>query len=190
MIQKFFYNLWYYRHPPWDTGISPPELMEYINSHVPGSALDLGCGTGTNAITLAKYGWRVTGIDFAWRAIRVARQKAQKARVDIDLRVADVAQIKLPGEFDLILDIGCFHGLSYKGRRSYIQNLNRMLAVGGIYLMYGFYKKTDETGPGLVETDLELFRNFLKLISRKDGTDRGSHPSAWFTFRRIAQITS
>jgi methylase of polypeptide subunit release factors len=65
IFRKLFFNLWYFRDPPWDTGISPPELIDFINSNPPGKALDIGCGTGTNAIRLAKEGWRVTGVDFA-----------------------------------------------------------------------------------------------------------------------------
>ncbi|MEW6615857.1 MAG: methyltransferase domain-containing protein [Thermodesulfobacteriota bacterium] len=50
---------------PWDTNITPPEVMEFIQKTSPGRALDLGCGTGTNGITLARHGWKVTGVDFA-----------------------------------------------------------------------------------------------------------------------------
>ncbi|HZD55845.1 MAG TPA: class I SAM-dependent methyltransferase, partial [Anaerolineales bacterium] len=69
ILRRIFFNLWYYREPPWDTGISPPELLAFIESHPAGQALDLGCGTGTNVITLARNGWQVTGVDFAPRAI-------------------------------------------------------------------------------------------------------------------------
>jgi 2-polyprenyl-3-methyl-5-hydroxy-6-metoxy-1,4-benzoquinol methylase len=46
--------------------------MKFIAETAPGKALDLGCGIGTNAITLAQYGWQATGIDFALKAIRTA----------------------------------------------------------------------------------------------------------------------
>ena len=114
MFRKLFFNLQYFKQPPWDTGISPPELIQFMAGHPPGRALDLGCGTGTNAIELAKRGWQVTGIDFARRAIRIAHSKAKMAGVQIDFRVADVSKLPdIAGPFDLILDIGCFHSLPF-----------------------------------------------------------------------------
>jgi cyclopropane fatty-acyl-phospholipid synthase-like methyltransferase len=64
----FNFNRWYFGRPPWDTGVSPPELLAHLDVHAPGRALDIGCGTGTNAITMAQHGWQVTGMDFAVKA--------------------------------------------------------------------------------------------------------------------------
>lgn len=182
LLQKLFFNLWYYRKPPWDTGISPPELMEYIANHPPGRALDLGCGTGTNVITLARHGWRVTGVDFARRAIAIARYKARQARIQVDLRVGDVTKFTNPGSFDLVLDIGCFHTLPFALRQEYIHNLTQLLAPQGTYLLYAFFKSEGENGPGLLPADVELLSEHLTLVSRQDGTERGMRPSAWFNF--------
>ena len=71
---KFHWRYWR-RQTPWDTQVTPPEVMEFIARTPPGKALDLGCGTGTNAIALARHGWRVTGVDFIPKAILAARGK-------------------------------------------------------------------------------------------------------------------
>jgi len=64
MIRRLLFELRYLREKtPWDTGISPPELLKYLAESSPGHALDLGCGTGTNAITITKHGWQVVGVD-------------------------------------------------------------------------------------------------------------------------------
>jgi SAM-dependent methyltransferase len=185
ILRRIFFNLWYYREPPWDTGISPPELLAFIESHPAGQALDLGCGTGTNVITLARNGWQVTGVDFAPRAIAIARRKVQEASFNVDLRVDDVTKLEgISDQFDLVLDIGCFHSLPGAGKSDYVRNLDRLLAPGGTYLMYGFFKEGGESRPGLVQADLDALSEHLQLVERQDGSERGLRPSAWFTFRK------
>ena len=49
---------------PWDTGITPPEIVRVVQELAPGSALNLGCGTGTNVRYLLEHGWQADGIDF------------------------------------------------------------------------------------------------------------------------------
>jgi len=182
-LQKLFFNLWYFKKPPWDTGISPPELLAFIKRHTPGRALDLGCGTGTNALTLASHGWHVTAVDFARRAIAIARQKARRAGLPVDFHLGDVTQFN--GEsrpFDLVLDIGCFHSLPIAARQAYARNLPRLLAPQGTLLMYAFFKNPGDDGPGLVVSDLESLGSQVTLARRVDGSERGWRPSAWLTY--------
>lgn len=185
LYKHIFYTISYYRNPPWDTGITPPEVLEFISQNPPGRALDLGCGTGVNAITLAQHGWQVAGIDFVGRAIRQARRKARQASVQVDFRQGDVTRLDdLHGPFDLALDIGCFHSLSPAGRATYAANLERLLRPQGVFLMYAFVAPPGEVGMGLQTRDLELLERCLHLVNRNDGTDRGQRPSAWFTYQR------
>ncbi len=182
---RLIFNLWYFGDPPWDTGISPPELFAFIDSHPPGKALDLGCGTGTNVVTLARHGWQVTGIDFAWRAILQARRKASLAGVKAEFRVGDASSLaEISGSFNLILDIGCFHSLSITAREAYRNNLVRLLSEDGSFLLYAFFRDPFANGPGLINSDVEKLQERLNLVQRQDGTERGQRPSAWFTFRR------
>ncbi len=175
----------YFRKPSWDTGISPPELLEFIAAHPPGRALDLGCGTGTNLIALAKNGWQATGIDFAYRAIRQARQKASRAGVQVDLHIGDVTWLEgISAPFDLILDIGCFHNLGASQRKAYIDNLERYLAPGGSFLLYAFFRSPGESQRGIQAGDIETLCSRLRLVNRKDGSERGRLPSTWLTFQR------
>lgn len=184
ILHWLYFNFWYLRKPPWDTGVSPPELIRFIQTHPPGRALDLGCGTGTNAIALAQQDWKVTAIDFAPRAVNIARKKASNAGVKIDFLVRDVTSLDdFKGPYDLILDIGCFHGLSKQGKSIYIQNLERLLSAGGAYLMYGFFKQPTEVGSGLVDDDIDSLLSRLNLETREDGTERGVRPSSWFLLR-------
>lgn len=187
LFRRFLFQYWYYRQPPWDTGISPPELFNFIQSHSPGRAIDVGCGTGTNVITLAKAGWTVVGVDFAPRAIKIARQKARQAGVSAELYVKDATRLEgIRGPFDLAFDLGCFHTIPHEKRTEYLNQLDRILARNGFWLLYGFLKPgTDQAGPGLVDAELMRIAARLDLVSRQDGVDDGrKRPSAWFLFQK------
>jgi ubiquinone/menaquinone biosynthesis C-methylase UbiE len=186
MFRRLIFNLWYFRDPPWDSGISPPELLEFIQAHPAGRAIDLGCGTGTNVITLTQAGWQVTGVDFASRAIRMAKSKLKQKKIKADLHIGDVTKLNhITGPFNLALDIGCFHTLTEQGKQDYLTQLDRILAPNGFWLIYGFFKPAPpQTGPGLAEPEIDLISTRLILRSRQDGFDKRERPSAWFLFQK------
>ena len=75
-----------------------PPLVEGIHA---GTALDVACGEGRNALWLAEQGWDVTGIDFSPVAIEKAWLLAQD--VPITYEVADVESYEPRHKFDLVL---------------------------------------------------------------------------------------
>jgi SAM-dependent methyltransferase len=182
------YTLHYLGKPRWDTGISPPELIEYLKNHKPGRALDIGCGTGTNVITMALYGWQVIGFDFTGAAVARARKKLREAGVIAEIRQADARNpVDLPGPFDLILDLGCFHSIPIEGRDGYAANVKRWIAPGGTFLMYGFIGGETKDFAGISEGDIERFGPELTLMQRADGME-GKRRSTWVTFvRKMSQ---
>lgn len=187
IIRKFFprlfFRLFYLGSPPWDSGITPPELEEFIQNHAAGRAIDLGCGTGTNVITLAQNGWEVRGVDFVPRAVIEGRRKALEAQVEVNLQVGDVTNPKFfEGMYDLVLDIGCYHTLDTAQRKAYRDTLTKHISPSGIYLLYAF---TGEAGEGhrFTPEDLEAFRRILKLARREDSMDNSGPTSAWFWFQ-------
>jgi len=185
LYKRLIFSLLYLKQPVWDTRISPPELLEYILQNPPGRALDLGCGTGTNAITLAKKGWKVTGVDFVGRAISQARKKAQQEGIDVVFVVDDVARLKkIDGKFDLILDIGCFHSLDMTQRKNYLKNLARLLSEKGTFLIYSWIAESTQDASGLTENGLSNLANSMTLVDRQNGTEREKQPSAWLTYKK------
>jgi len=185
MLHKIRFTLLYFGKPRWDTGVSPPELLEFIQRHPTGRALDLGCGTGTNAITLAQNGWQVTGIDFVNSAIRTAQRKAKQAGVQVEFITGDVTRLDhLNNRYDLILDIGCLHSLPSGVISSYINNVRRLLSLKGTYLVYTFINSSPNMSyAGLTPKDLEHIQTVLQLTWRKDGTDHNQRQSAWLSFK-------
>jgi len=187
LFRRLLFHYWYFGQPPWDTGVSPPELLEFIGEHELGRVIDIGCGTGTNVITLAKAGWKVTGVDFAPRAVKLARQKLKQAGVQAELLVRDATKLEgIDGSFDLAFDLGCFHTIPQNGKTEYLRQLDRILAQNGFWLMYGFLKADPlHAGPGLAEADLSRISAQLTLLSRRDGfDDKGEKSSAWFLFQK------
>jgi len=169
---------------PWDTGVSPPELLAFLAQHPPGRALDLGCGTGTNARTLVEHGWQVTAIDFSARALRAARRRLAHAGRSVELVRGDVAEMAAAsGQYQLILDIGCYHGLEPERRARYADNLRRRVGPGSSFLLYAFLSDPSPL-PTRWPTRAEIeaaFTGFLVLREFSSGYDR-QRPSAWFNF--------
>jgi SAM-dependent methyltransferase len=187
LFRRLRFEYWYFSSPPWDTGISPPELLEFIETHPPGRAIDLGCGTGTNAITLAKAGWQVTGIDFAPRAIKRARQKLKQAGISAQVQVNDATKLSgISGPFDLAFDLGCLHGIPKEAHGNYLDQLDRILASGGFWLLYSFLRSSTElSGPGLDEVDIRRLSARFTILSRRDGFDSNrGRASSWLLFQR------
>ena len=186
LTRRILFQYLYFRKPPWDTGISPPELLEFIQTHSPGRAIDIGCGTGTNVITLSRAGWDVTGVDFAPRAIKFAKQKLKQAGIQAKLLIGDATKLQgIEGPFDFALDLGCFHGIPQAGKPKYLDQLDRILASNGFWLMYGFLKSDPlQKRSGLLNSDIDLISSRFTLLSRRDGLDNGAKPSAWFLYQK------
>lgn len=194
MIRRIFWNLQYvFGRAPWDTGITPPELVELVESAdiPPGRALDIGCGTGTNVIYLAQHGFEAVGTDIAWLAIRQARTKARQAGVDAAFHTAEVLKLgkregpALGDRFDLAIDIGCFHGLPSLERPAYVAMLRRVLGADGLFLLYAWGpRKMLGRDVGLTPDEAQaLFADDFRAEWIRSGQDRG-HPSSWYLFER------
>lgn len=183
-MRRLFFTLFYWlARPPWDTNVTPPELVDLIEAQrlSPGRALDLGCGTGTNVIYLARHGWQAVGVDFVGRAIGEARRKARAAGVSAQFFQADVTRLDfLNPAFDLILDIGCLHGIPVGRRTAYRDGLTRLLRPGGIFLCYAFKPGGPMGGIAAAEM-LDLFGEAFTRTKVEPGEE---NRSAWYTFRR------
>jgi cyclopropane fatty-acyl-phospholipid synthase-like methyltransferase len=190
---KFWWR--YLRHnTPLDTNITPPEIIALVERLPVGTALDLGCGTGTNVIYLAQRGWRAIGVDFAPNAIGMARRKARKAGVEAfaQFYVSDVtrlgwleASVYVP--FTFAMDIGCLHALSVEGQHAYVAQLARLTAPDATYALYAHQRCNQTHFAFTPEYVKALFAPHFALISAAEGTDTSSgFRSAWYELRRLA----
>src|SRR5579859_5833844 len=116
---------------PWDTGIPDENLIEVAAHIAPGRALEIGCGTGTNALWLEERGFDVLGVDVSPLAIETARKKAPRVR----FAVCDFLAQPPAGEFDFVFDRGCFHIFDQIAERErFAAHVAALLAPGGRWL--------------------------------------------------------
>ena len=153
----------------------------------PGRALDVGCGTGTNCITLARCGWEVVGVDFSAVAIHRARRKTRRAGVSCRLYRADVTNLEfLTRPFDLALDIGCLHSLSPDDWGPYAAEVTRLAPPGGLYLLYAFTPREQSAPRGIAPGELRrLFAPDFVVERQEVGNDPSGPRSAWYWLRRL-----
>lgn len=180
---------------PWDTGITPPEIVTVIAELPTGRALDLGCGTGTNVRFLAQHGWQADGVDFVPLAIERAQQKladfppGQAAAYCHDVtRLSELAALRPP--YDLVVDIGCGHSLPLETQTGYAQAIHDLLRPGGVFML--FAHQPSEERPGWAPDDVRrLFGPHFNIIWQviNDDTTTG-RPSGWYRLVRPAEITA
>jgi cyclopropane fatty-acyl-phospholipid synthase-like methyltransferase len=173
----------------WKLEETPVEIFETVNSVRKGHALDLGCGEGEHAVTLAKKGWQVTGVDFVRKAIENAKNAAEKSGVanKTEFLIGDVARLeklKLT-EFDFAFDIGCFHLLNKADQEAYITGVSNVLKRNAVLLLYAFTpRKQGRREVGFYPAELEgKFSEFFTLQKCEERT-YWRFPANWYWFRR------
>jgi len=140
-LDRMLYRLTYRLGAPrWDTGMPQPELEQLVAGRPPGRVLDLGCGTGADAVYLAGHGWEAVGIDFAPEAIAAAKKKAADAGVTAAFVLGDASRLAdagVRGPFDLLLDVGCYHTIPAGRRDAYVAGAAAAARPGADFYLAG-----------------------------------------------------
>jgi len=85
---------------------TPPaaRLVRHAGIRPGARVLDAACGTGVVAVTAARVGARVSGLDLTPELLAAARDNARIAGVDIDFHDGDVEDLPFEGDtFDVVL---------------------------------------------------------------------------------------
>ncbi|MBI4092642.1 MAG: methyltransferase domain-containing protein [Candidatus Kerfeldbacteria bacterium] len=124
---------------PWESGKPSPTLVRLVESgSIRGRVLDVGCGSGTQAVWMAERGLEVTGVDISKTAIVRARELAAAHAIAVDFRVADARRLPFTDAmFDSVFDRGVFHHQERR-KASYAKEIARVLKGGGTYLLLTF----------------------------------------------------
>ncbi|RJL32612.1 class I SAM-dependent methyltransferase [Bailinhaonella thermotolerans] len=122
------------------SGEANPLLVREAASLTPGTALDLGCGEGADAIWLARRGWRVTATDVSRTALRRAAAHAAEAGVGdrIEWEAHDLSRSFPGGSFDLVSAQFLHSPVAAEGEREAIlRRAAAAVAPGGSLLIAG-----------------------------------------------------
>jgi len=111
-------------------------LVEDVAGLEPGTALDLGCGQGGDAIWLASEGWTVTATDISQTALEVAAQHAAEAGVSVTWERHDFAESLPAGPFDLVTS-SFLHSDVELPRAQILRAAAEVVAPGGTLLVIG-----------------------------------------------------
>lgn len=144
---------------PWDSGLPSRELKRVLEEQglKPCRALELGCGSGTNAVFLAQQGFSVTAVDVSNVALERARQRAAEAGVEVEFLQGDVCHLDQDFEpFDFLFDRGCYHCARRLDLSGYLETLQCVSRRGTKYLSLvgNANEQTDEGPPRLREDEI------------------------------------
>lgn len=111
-------------------------LVEEVEGLTLGTALDLGCGQGGDAIWLATEGWTVTAADISANALEIAARHAAEAGVEITWERHDLAESQPAGSFDLVT-ASFLHSDVELPRARILRRAAEAVAPGGTLLVVG-----------------------------------------------------
>ncbi len=138
---------------PWDIGTPAPELVQYFaglgKNDLPKSVLEIGCGTGTNAVWLAQQGCQVTSTEIAPTALAMAKERAAKAGVTAEFTLIDIC-VSAPvaaSTQDFVFDRGVYHCMPEASRQAFVASVAAALKSGGHWLCLAGSKDEHRDNP-------------------------------------------
>jgi SAM-dependent methyltransferase len=196
MAEEFRFQQRYQEgNTPWDIGRPDLNLIQTVTAVPvePCKALDIGCGTGDNAIWLSQQGFQVTGVDASENAIEKAREKAAHANVQCDFRVQNIMKSRIEGApFGFAFDRGFFHILGAdEERQIFSEKVYGHLIREGLWLSILGNADEQREGKGPpqrtardIVNAVEPFFEILSLVSGAFDSNRLNPPRAWICLMR------
>ncbi len=184
---------------PWDTNRPSAELARILCdwSIEPCRVVEIGCGTGTNAVFLSQKGFQVTAFDLSPLAIEQAEMRAAEGGVTVEFFTADIldlADLNLP--FPFVFDRGVYHVVRRVDVEQFVEAIAKLTSPGGFYLALAGNaneKNPTEGGPPRVSAQdiCQDFATAFKVVQlrefRFDATEidgQTDRPLAWSILMR------
>jgi len=187
--------------PPWDIGKPDFNLIQTVTRTPiqPCKVLEVGCGTGDNAIWLSQQGFDVVAVDAAPIAIERAKAKAENANVKCTFQVLDVFKSHVEGApFQFEFDRGFFHIIDADEiRQSFAENLSGYLSDDGLWLSILGNADQVRRGPGppqrtarAIVNAVEPYFEILSLVSGHFESKLSDPARAWICMMRKRHTSS
>jgi SAM-dependent methyltransferase len=168
---------WNHRYTRGEHVADPPLrlLITTAEGLAAGTALDLACGPGRHSLALARLGWAVTAVDSSPIAVGLLRDRAQLARVSVDVRLADLEkhEFRIPaGAYDLICQ-------TFYLQRDLFPEIRDGLRPGGVFL--GVIHGEDSSAPDMNQAFLlrpgELQQEFAgwEILHHAEAVPQAGH---------------
>ena len=154
--------------PPWETGSHSTELQRLVAKEyiAPCRVVDLGCGSGINALWLAQQGFDVTGIDVSPLAIQQAQARAVAGGVTVCFEEDDLlAPRREYDPFPFFFDRGCYHAVRRVDAAAYVRTLQSLTLPNALGLILaGNSRSTHQPGQGPPVVSEEELRGELGTV--------------------------
>jgi len=133
-MERQLFEQMYRGQAPWDIGRPQSPIVDLeASGQIRGSVLDVGCGTGDNALFLASRGHETWGLDFVPAAIERAKAKAAQRALAVHFMVGNALELdQLGRRFNTVIDCGLFHTFSDEERPVFVQGLAAVLRQEGL----------------------------------------------------------
>ncbi len=116
-------------------------LVRFYHLAPVGRALDIACGTGENAIFLAKKGFQVDAFDISDVAIKKARRKAKDEKVKVNFKICEALRFSWkPETYELIINF-------YFLERGIFRKIKRSLKKGGLLIFETYNEEHRNVNP-------------------------------------------
>ena len=141
--KSYWENHWASTTAQGHPGLPANPYVRTETTHLPvGSALDAGCGTGSEALWLAAQGWQVTGADISARALTIAAARAAAADSPgrIEWLEKDLARWHPDRTWDLVITSYAHPDID---QLAFYQRIASWVAPGGTLLIIGHLHGSD-----------------------------------------------
>ena len=140
--------------PHWAEDMEPSQFakdfIKLMKSHEVKNVLEVGCGNGRDSIHFAKAGYKVTSIDIVPNAVELAKKNAEKAKADIDFKVASVEKLPFDDEsIGAVFTLSVLHSTNLKKS---LPEVHRVLETGGVAFIYIYGDTQFEDGKETEDT--------------------------------------